>query len=185
MRIFLVGFMAAGKSKVGRLLARSLDWPFRDLDSDIAACEGQPAAEMILQHGEARFRDCETAALHRCAMLDPVVVATGGGAFTLKRNRRLIAGLGCAVWLDPPWDILCRRAEGSRRRRPLFESPEQARTLYETRLDSYRLADVRIRTKGVEPAKVVAATVAARLGLAPRELPVDLRGPSDPDSFES
>lgn len=169
MRIFLVGFMAAGKSKVGRLLARSLDRPFRDLDSDIAVHEGQPVAEMFLEHGEARFRDCETAALERCAMLDPVVVAAGGGAFTLKRNRRLIAGLGRTVWLDPPWEILCRRAEGSRRRRPLFESPEQARALYEARLDSYRLADVRIRTRGVEPAEVVAATVAAELGLMPQD----------------
>ena len=164
MRVFLVGFMAAGKSKVGRLLARSLGCPFRDLDSDIAAHEGQPVAEMILQHGEAHFRERETAALERCAALDPVVVATGGGAFTLERNRRLISDLGRSVWLDPPWEILCRRAEGSHRRRPLFESPEQARALYEARLDSYRLADVRVRTKGFEPAKVVAASVAAELG---------------------
>ena len=157
--------MAAGKSKVGRLLARSLGCPFRDLDSDIAAHEGQSVAKMILEHGEAHFRECETAALERCAALDPVVVATGGGAFTLERNRRLIADLGRSVWLDPPWEILCRRAEGSHRRRPLFESPEQARALYEARLESYRLADVRVRTKGSEPAKVVAASVAGELSL--------------------
>ena len=161
--------MAAGKSKVGRLLARSLGWPFRDLDSDIAAHEGQPVAEMILEHGEAHFRERETAALERCAKLEPVVVATGGGAFALERNRRLIADLGHSVWLDAPWEILCRRAEGSHRQRPLFESPEQARALYEARLDSYRLADVRVRTKGVEPAKVVAARVAGDLGLTPRD----------------
>ena len=165
MRVFLVGFMAAGKSKVGRLLARSLGWPFRDLDSDIVAHEGQPVAEMILEHGEAHFRERETAALERCAALDRVVVATGGGAFTLERNRHLIADLGRSVWLDPPWEILCRRAEGSRSRRPLFESPEQARALYEARLDSYHLADLHVRTKGVEPAKVVAARVATELGL--------------------
>ena len=169
MRVFLVGFMAAGKSKVGRLLARSLGWPFRDLDSDIAAHEGQPVAEMILEHGEAHFRERETAALERCAALDPVVVATGGGAFTLERNRRLIADLGRSVWLDPPWEILCLRAEGSHHRRPLFESPEQARALYEARLDSYRLADVRVQTKGLEPAKIVAASVAAELGPTPQD----------------
>ncbi len=161
--------MAAGKSRVGRLLARSLGCPFRDLDSDIAAHEGQPVAEMILEHGEAHFRERETAALERCAAPHPVVVATGGGAFTLERNRRLIADLGRSVWLDPPWEILCRRAEGSHHRRPLFESPEQARALYEARLDSYRLADVRIRTKGTEPAKVVAASVAAELGPTPQD----------------
>lgn len=165
MRVFLVGFMAAGKSRVGRLLARSLGWRFRDLDSDIAAHEGQPVAEMILEHGEAHFRERETAALERCAALEPLVVATGGGAFTLEHNRRLIAELGRSAWLDPPWEILCRRAEGSHRRRPLFESPEQARALYEARLDSYRLADVRIRTKGTEPAKLVAARVTGELDL--------------------
>ncbi len=157
--------MAAGKSKVGRLLARSLGCPFRDLDSDIAAHEGQSVAEMILEHGEAHFRERETAALERCAAVDPVVVATGGGAFTLERNRRLIADLGRSVWIEPPWEILVRRAEGSRHPRPLFESPEQARALYEARLDSYRLAELRVQTKGVEPAKVVAANVAAELGV--------------------
>ena len=167
MRIVLVGFMAAGKSKVGRVLARSLGWPFLDLDSEIAAHCGQPVAEMILEHGEGYFRERETEALERCAALDPVVVATGGGAFTLKRNRRLIVDMGRSVWLDPPWEVLCSRAERPHRRRPLFESREQARALYESRLDSYRKADVRVRTEGNEPAKAVAAVVARELGLEP------------------
>lgn len=171
MRVFLVGFMAAGKSKVGRLLARSLGWPFRDLDSDIAARDGQPVADIILEHGEPHFRERETAALERCGIVDPVVVATGGGAFTLERNRRVIAELGRSVWLDPPWETLSRRAEGSRRRRPLFESSEQARQLYENRLDSYCLADVRVKTKGTEPAKIVAARVVRKLGLRPLDSP--------------
>ena len=165
MRVFLVGFMAAGKSRVGRRLARSLGWPFRDLDSDIAAHEGQPVAELIVERGEAWFRERETAALERCAVLDRAVIATGGGVFTLERNRRLIVELGTSVWLDPPWEMLRRRAEQSRKRRPLFESPDQARALYESRLDSYRQADVRIRTRGTERKRDVAAEIVRRLGL--------------------
>ena len=165
MRVFLVGFMAAGKSRVGRRLARSLGWPFRDLDSDIAAHEGQPVAELIVERGEAWFRERETAALERCAALDRAVIATGGGVFTLERNRRLIVELGTSVWLDPPWEMLRRRAEQSRKRRPLFESPDQARALYESRLDSYRQADVRIRTRGTERKRDVAAEIVRRLGL--------------------
>ncbi len=165
MRVFLVGFMAAGKSRIGRRLARSLGWPFRDLDSDIAAHEGQPVAEMIVERGEAYFRERETAALERCAALDRAVIATGGGVFTLERNRRLITELGTSVWLDPPWEALCRRAQQSHKRRPLFETPDQARALYESRLDSYRQADVRIRTRGTERKRDVATEIVRRLGL--------------------
>ena len=165
MRVFLVGFMAAGKSRIGRRLARSLGWPFRDLDSDIAAHEGQPVAELIVERGEAWFRERETAALERCAALDQAVIATGGGVFTLERNRRLIVELGTSVWLDPPWEALWRRAEQSHKRRPLFETPDQARALYESRLDSYRQADVRIRTRGSERKRDVATEVIRRLGL--------------------
>ena len=165
MRVFLVGFMAAGKSGVGRRLARTLGWTFRDLDLDIAEHEGQPVADLIVERGETWFRERETEALERCADLDRAVVATGGGAFTLERNRRLIAGLGTSVWLDPPWEWLCRRAQRSHRRRPLFESPDRARALWVSRLDSYRQADVRIRTRGTERKREVAAEVIRRLDL--------------------
>ncbi|MCY3929195.1 MAG: shikimate kinase [Acidobacteria bacterium] len=166
MRVFLVGFMAAGKSRIGRRLARSLDWTFLDLDSEIAEHEGQPVADLIVERGETYFRERETAALERCAKLEHAVIATGGGVFTLERNRRLIADLGTSVWLDPPWEALCRRAQQSHKRRPLFESPDQARALYESRLESYGQADVRIRTRGTERKRDVAAAVIRRLVLA-------------------
>ena len=168
MRVFLVGFMAAGKSRIGRRMARDLGWPFRDLDADIAEHEGQAVADLIVERGESWFRERETAALERCAAADRAVIATGGGVFTLERNRRLIADLGTSVWLDPPWEALSRRAQQSHKRRPLFESPDQARALYESRLEAYRQADVRIRTRGTERKREVAAEVIRRLGLARR-----------------
>ena len=165
MRVFLVGFMAAGKSRIGRRMARDLGWTFLDLDSDIAEREGQPVADLIVERGESWFRERETAALERCAALGQAVIATGGGVFTLERNRRLISELGTSVWLDPPWEALSRRAQQSHKRRPLFESPDQARALYESRLESYRQADVRIRTRGTERKRDVAAGIIRRLGL--------------------
>lgn len=168
MRVFLVGFMAAGKSRIGRRLARDLGWRFLDLDTDIAEHEGQAAADLIVERGESWFRERETAALERCAAVDRAVIATGGGVFALERNRRLIADLGTSVWLDPPWEALSRRAQRSHKRRPLFETPDQARALYESRLDSYRQADVRIRTRGTERKREVAAEVIRRLGLVRR-----------------
>lgn len=166
MRVFLVGFMAAGKSRIGRRLARSLGWTFLDLDTAIAEHEGQPVADLIVERGEAYFRERETAALERCGAVDQAVIATGGGVFTLERNRRLIAELGTSVWLDPPWEALRRRAQQSHKRRPLFESPDQARALYESRLESYRQADLRVRTRGTERKRDVAAEIVRRLGLA-------------------
>ncbi len=167
MRVFLVGFMAAGKSRIGRRLARDLGWPFLDLDTDIAEAEGRPVADLIVEHGEGWFRKHETAAVERCAAVEQAVIATGGGAFTLERNRRLMKELGVSVWLDPPWKALARRAGQSRHRRPLFESPAEARALYESRLDAYGRADVRIRTRGTERKRDVAAEVIRRLGLLP------------------
>ena len=171
MRVFLVGFMAAGKSRIGRRMARDLGWTFLDLDSDIAEREGQAVADLIVERGETYFRERETAALERCAAVDQAVIATGGGVFTLERNRRLIAELGTSVWLDPPWEALSRRAQQSHKRRPLFESPDQARALYESRLESYRQADVRIRTRGTERKRDVAAGIIRRLGLGGAEDP--------------
>ena len=171
MRVFLVGFMAAGKSRIGRRMARDLGWPFLDLDSDIAEREGRPVADLIVERGESWFRERETAALERCAAVDQAVIATGGGVFTLERNRRLIAELGTSVWLDPPWEALSRRAQQSHKRRPLFESPDQARALYESRLEAYRQADVRVRTRGTERKRDVAAGIIRRLGLAGGEDP--------------
>ena len=168
MRVFLVGFMAAGKSRIGRRLARDLGWRFLDLDTDIAEHEGQAVADLIVERGESWFRERETAALERCAAVDRAVIATGGGVFALERNRRLIADLGTSVWLDPPWEALSRRAQRSHKRRPLFETPDQARALYESRFDSYRQADVRIRTRGTERKREVAAEVIRRLGLVRR-----------------
>lgn len=165
MRVFLVGFMAAGKSRIGRRLARSLGWTFLDLDTAIAEHEGQPVADLIVERGESYFRECETAALERCAAIDQAVIATGGGVFTLERNRRLIAELGTSVWLDPPWEALCRRAQKSHKRRPLFESTDQARALYESRLDSYRQADLRVRTRGTERKRDVVAEIIEQLEL--------------------
>jgi len=147
------------------LLARSAGWPFRDLDSDIAAREGRPVADLIVDHGESDFRERETAALARCGGLERAVIATGGGAFTLERNRRLIGRLGRSVWIDPPWDVLCQRAQRSRRRRPLFESPAQARPLYDRRLDAHPPAGIRVPPSGAARAPAVPARVATRPGL--------------------
>lgn len=160
-RVYLTGFMAAGKTAVGRLLARELGYRFVDLDSEIEKRCGESIREVFERQGEVGFRDLEHSALEATAVEPGVVVATGGGAMVFERNRDLIRRLGISVWLDPGFEtILGRLDEDERRRRPLFEDEEQARALYEQRLDAYQMADLRVEISDADTAEAVVARIA-------------------------
>ncbi len=163
-RVYLVGFMAAGKSAVGSALAGLLGVDFYDLDRLIEQRAGAPVHEIFERRGEGWFRDLEHQCLEQTGALESAVIATGGGTMTFARNRELIGRLGASVWLDPPFETLMARLEkGGGPTRPLFRDPEQARALYHSRLDAYRMADLRIETLGRETADDVAARIAAEL----------------------
>jgi shikimate kinase len=145
--LFLVGFMGAGKSTVGRALARHLGWRFADLDEDIESHERLPIAALFEQRGEEGFRQAETAALLRriqdVSRGVPWVVALGGGCFTRPDNVDLIQNHGISVWLDAPLEIVRSRVAGSDAR-PLARDPQRFQELYELRRGAYALADYRI-----------------------------------------
>ncbi len=164
MRIYLVGFMAAGKTAVGRALAGILGIRFEDLDQMIEESAGARVDEIFEHHGEDRFRDREHECLERTGAVERAVIATGGGAMTFERNRAVIGRLGTSVWLDPPLEVLFERLErGGRAKRPLFRGREQARRLYHRRRDAYRMADLRIEPTAGDTAEGVAARIAALL----------------------
>ena len=145
--VFLVGFMGAGKSTVGRELAEVMGFRFLDLDSLIEAKAGQTVREIFEEFGEARFRELESAAIQSCATLSNTIIALGGGAFVSPGNRRLIATIGRSIWLDCPLE-LCRsriQVDGSR---PLASSEGNMRALYLQRRASYAEADLTIQ---IEP----------------------------------
>ena len=156
MRIYLVGFMGSGKSTVGRRLATRLGWAFVDLDKEVELRSGIDVPTLFEQRGEEAFRDYEYAALAAIAHDVRVVVATGGGTFVSERNVELIKRTGVSVWLNPPFELLVKRIEGSHRKRPLFRDPEQARALLEQRLPAYRQADLEIRPRPGQTADSVA-----------------------------
>lgn len=163
MRVFLVGFMGAGKSSVGRALARQLECLFLDLDARVEAVFAASVSEIFAAHGEAAFRAEEARQLARCGAFAKLVVATGGGTYVSEANRALIRRLGVAVHLDVPWGEVLRRLPGKRSERPLFSSPEAAHRLFLERLPAYRQADLCVRPGAEETPELIAARLALRL----------------------
>ncbi len=159
----LVGLMGAGKSTVGRRLARAWGRAFVDLDDAIVAVAGRPIPELFAAEGEAGFRDRETAAL-RSALAEPtpVVVATGGGVVLRDENRALLGERSVVVWLDAEVEALAARVGDGVGRPLLADAPaERLRALDIARRPFYeRVADLRIDTSGLGVDEVVAAVVA-------------------------
>jgi shikimate kinase len=161
--IYVVGFMAVGKTTIARLLAERLGWGFADLDEDIEAAAGSAITTIFETRGEAEFRRIETEALrtrvraieHGC----PTVLALGGGAFVQPENFELIENNGVTVWLDCPLEIVRRRVAAAAHR-PLARDPVQFETLYQARRQSYARADHRIVIETDDPATAVDTVLA-------------------------
>lgn len=164
MRLFLVGFMGAGKSTTGRALARRLGSLFVDLDARIEAVRRRDVAAIFRDEGEGVFRAEESRQLSACARYRDVVVATGGGTFASDANRAVIARLGTSVFLDTPWGEIVRRLPGKRDERPLFTTPEQALDLYRARIEHYRRADLHLRPGTDEDADTLAGRIIFLIG---------------------
>jgi len=152
VNIYLVGFMGAGKTSLGRRLARHLGARFLDLDDRLCERFGCPLSEVFQHRGEAVFRAAETEELARVSGEDGLVVATGGGAFSSRANREVIEGSGgISVFLDLPWQELERRLAADNAGRPAYRDPAHARRLYDRRLPHYRRATLTIPLSGSEP----------------------------------
>lgn len=118
--VVLVGMPGAGKSSIGRRLAARLGLPFVDADTEIEAAAGLPITEIFTRYGEPHFRDGERRVIARLLAGPPLVLATGGGAFTDARTRRAVRESGAiALWLRCSLPTLLRRVAG-REHRPLF-----------------------------------------------------------------
>ncbi len=158
--LYLVGFMASGKSTIGGLLAVQLGWTFVDLDDDIEAKTGETIAEIFDQQGEAEFRRLEHEALaERVKMIResrPLILAIGGGAFVEARNRELIELHGVSIWIDCPFGVIQKRIEGFSHR-PLARDPEAFRKRYDERRAAYAKADYRVENATGDPSEAVRA----------------------------
>ena len=142
-KIYLVGFMAAGKTTVAQALATRLGWRAEDVDSLIEARERRPVAEIFARAGEPYFRAIEREIVKVLLPMRHVVVATGGGTFVEPDNRGAINLDGLSIWLDVPIEVVLSRlpADG---RRPLAADRAQMERLFAGRRTAYAQAHLRI-----------------------------------------
>jgi shikimate kinase len=160
--LYLVGFMGAGKSAAGRVLAERLGRPFVDLDELVEQSAACSIGELFARRGEAGFRQAERDSLDRIVHRGGAVVATGGGAFVEPGNRELMhAHGGESVFLDLPWPALAERLGRNRSGRPLWSNEGEARRLWQARRPHYLRATWTVALDGSESPVEVAARVAA------------------------
>jgi shikimate kinase len=161
--IVLVGLMGAGKSTVGRRLAKRLGLPFVDSDIEIEEASGASTADLFERYGEDDFRDGERRLVARLINGEVRVIATGGGAFIDPRTRQLLNERAITIWLDAPVDVLAERT-ARRDNRPLLKKGDRTEILSrlaEERRDGYAEAQIHIRSGGGAHGDVVDAIVEA------------------------
>jgi len=164
--LFLVGFMASGKTTVGRALAAMLGFAFEDTDAIVERVAGRSIDAIVRTSGEGSFREAEWEALRSLAGRRRVVVATGGGLFLGVAQRSLVRASGLSCWIDAPLASIAERvARGPRR--PLWpvDDPIAQRALFDRRRAAYALADLRVDASRGAPDDLAREVATVRNGL--------------------
>ncbi len=166
--VVLVGMMGAGKTAVGKELARILEVPFLDSDEAIVAAAQMSIAEIFERDGEEFFRAREAEVIARLLRGAPGVLSVGGGAYLSADTRARISAEGVAVWLKADLDLLWSRVR-HKTTRPLLRTADPRATLAElldARAPHYAHADLVVEVKSryaiADTARVVMAALATR-----------------------
>ncbi|MBO9618919.1 MAG: shikimate kinase [Niabella sp.] len=122
MRIYLIGFMGAGKTHWGKQLSKKMELPYYDLDDLVIESEGKPINQIFEEDGEEYFRMREKEVLHMITESHPdLLLSCGGGAPCFFNNIDYMNAHGVTVWLNTPFDILLGRLRQQRMHRPLLK----------------------------------------------------------------
>lgn len=155
--VALVGLMGAGKTTVGRRLARLLGLPFLDVDREMEIAAGRSLADILESWGEAEYRNGERRIVRRLVGGGPSVIATGGKAFEDARTRRLLQQETITVWLKADVDVLHSRTKKRPEKRP-FLDPDNARSMLATmadeKADIFKAADIAVASGGTSRREV-------------------------------
>ncbi len=162
--IYLIGPMGAGKSTIGRMLAKELACPFLDSDHIIEERSGADIPWIFDVEGEQGFRDRESQVIKEVCTQSGVVLATGGGAVGRAENRRHLSTHGFVVYLRTPVAIQLQRTEKDKRR-PLLQRPDRElvlNRLLQERDPLYRaIADLILDTAAMSPRQVIRSIIQA------------------------
>ena len=151
--IVLIGLIGAGKTSVGRKLAKLLNMDFYDVDKEISEAAGASIEDIFDKYGEAAFRDVEERVMARLLKDNIRVLATGGGAILSPKTRKLIKERSISVWLRADLDILVRRTS-NRENRPLLRDKDHRvilKELSDERNPIYAEADITVDTHENSP----------------------------------
>ena len=163
--VVLVGLMGAGKTSVGRRLARALSSAFADADEEIVAAAGLSIPDIFALYGEPRFRELEQRVVARLLDQPPMVLALGGGAFIDPMTRERIKEKGSSIWLRADLDTLVARTARKKGSRPLLDQGDPRdilARLMDERYPIYGLADYTVDT-ATEPHEAVVERILAIL----------------------
>lgn len=161
--LVLIGLMGAGKSTIGRRLAKKLGWKFIDSDDEIVEAAGCSIADIFAIHGEGIFRDLEARVIKRLMQRSHCVIATGGGAWIQESVRTDIKTHATSVWLRAQLPVLLSRVE-HRSHRPLLETGDKQgilQKLMDERYPLYEKADITVDSGATSHEKVVDAVLEA------------------------
>jgi shikimate kinase len=153
-KIYLVGFMGAGKSTLADALGVRLGWRVEDIDTLVERHERLTVAEIFARLGEPHFRAVERSVLTDLLPARHVVIATGGGTFADGDNRALINRDGISIWLDVSWKQVIERLPTDGRR-PLAADRSGMERLFDARRHAYRHAHVRLDVERASTAELV------------------------------
>ncbi|MBL4721634.1 MAG: shikimate kinase [Alphaproteobacteria bacterium] len=161
--IVLVGMMGAGKTAIGRRIAKQLNLAFIDADDEIETAAGCAIEDIFKKHGETEFRDGERRVIKRLLQQPVHVLATGGGAFMDSETRAEILKNSVSVWLRADFDVLWRRVS-RRSHRPMLKTADPRATLaelIEKRYPTYKSADITVESRDAPPGETVDRVIEA------------------------
>ncbi len=163
--IVMVGLMGAGKTSVGRALARSLGIDFVDSDKEIEAAAGASVVDIFSMYGEQEFRRAETSVIERLLKSTPrvKVISTGEGAFITPAVREMVLKNAVSIWLKADLDLLVKRTNFRHTRPQLLNNDSRVilSQLINERYDTYALADIMVETHDESLRKTLNAVLRA------------------------
>ncbi|WP_456484669.1 shikimate kinase [Desulfurobacterium sp.] len=155
MKISLIGFMGCGKSTVGRLLSKKLNFPFIDIDEEIGKKVGTSIPEIFRQFGEDFFREKEIEIFKAIiSNFDKVIISTGGGMPSYKNNLKILNERSISIYLKADFETLWERIKADSNRPLVKRGKNELMKLYKTRENFYKKAKIIINTQNKTPEQI-------------------------------